>query len=54
MTIDDLAALARTRLVYLSQLVTSYTALGDVDGITRTETEIAQTQATLAALEAIG
>lgn len=54
MTINDLAALAETRLVYLSQLLTSYTALGDVAGITRTEAEITQTQATLTALQALG
>ena len=53
MTIDDLAALARARLVYLSQLMTSYTAIGDVGGITRTEAEIAQTQATLDALTSL-
>jgi hypothetical protein len=47
MTINDLAALARARLVYLSQILSSYTALGDVEGMTRTEAEIAQTQNTL-------
>jgi hypothetical protein len=50
MKIDDLVSLARARLVYLSQLLTSYTALGDVDGMTRTESEITQTQATLDSL----
>jgi hypothetical protein len=50
MTINDLAALARARLTYLSQLLSSYTALGDVEGMTRTEAEIAQTQATLDSL----
>ena len=54
MTIDDLAALARARLTYLSQILSSYTALGDVSGIAQTEAEIAQTQATLNALKAIG
>jgi hypothetical protein len=54
MTINDLASLARARLVHLSQLLSSYTALGDVAGMARTEAEIAQTQATLTALEAIG
>jgi hypothetical protein len=54
MTINDLASLARARLTYLSQLMSSYTALGDVEGMTRIEAEIAQTQATLTALEAIG
>jgi hypothetical protein len=54
MKIDDLISLARARLVYLSQILSSYTALGDVEGMTRTEAEIAQTQATLTALEAIG
>jgi len=53
MTIDDFAALARARLVYLSQLMSSYTALGDVDAMTRTESEIAQTQATLDSLLAL-
>ena len=47
MTIDDLASLARARLVHLSQILTSYTALGDVAGMARIEAEIAQTQATL-------
>ena len=50
MTIDDMSALARARLVYLSQILTSYTTLGDVEGMTRTESEIAQTQATLDSL----
>jgi len=54
MTIDDFAALARARLTYLSQILSSYTTLGDVEGMTRTEAEITQTQATLTALEAIG
>jgi len=53
MTIDDLAALARARLVYLSQILSSYTALGDVDGMTRTEAEITQTQLTLDQLTAL-
>jgi hypothetical protein len=54
MKIDDLISLARARLVHLSQLLSSYTALGDVAGMASTEAEIAQTQATLTALEAIG
>ena len=53
MTINDLAALARARLVHLSQILSSYTALGDVSGIAQTETEIAQTQATLDALNSL-
>ena len=53
MTIDDLALLAKARLVYLSQILSSYTALGDVDGMTRTESEIAQTQSTLDQLQSI-
>jgi len=47
MTINDLASLARARLVHLSQILTSYAALGDVAGMARVEAEIAQTQATL-------
>jgi hypothetical protein len=50
MKIDDLILLARARLVHLSQILSSYTALGDVEGMTRTEAEIAQTQATLDSL----
>jgi hypothetical protein len=53
MKIDDLILLARARLVYLSQILSSYTALGDVEGMTRTEAEIAQTQATLDALNSL-
>ena len=53
MKIDDLILLARARLVYLSQILSSYTALGDVEGMTRTEAEIAQTQATLDQLTAL-
>ena len=53
MTIDDLALLAKARLVYLSQILSSYVALGDVDGMARTETEIAQTQSTLDQLMAL-
>lgn len=53
MKIDDLTALARARLVYLSQLMTSYAAIGDVDGMARTEAEIAQTQATLNQLNSL-
>ena len=50
MKIDDLILLARARLVHLSQLLSSYTALGDVAGMARTEAESAQTQATLDSL----
>ena len=50
MKIDDLILLARARLTYLSQILTSYTALGDVAGMARVEAEIAQTQATLDSL----
>jgi hypothetical protein len=53
MTIDDLAALARARLAYLSQILSSYAALGDVAGMARTESEIAQTQSTLDSLLAL-
>jgi len=53
MTIDDLATLARARLTYLSQLLSSYMALGDVAGMARTESEIAQTQATLDQLNSL-
>jgi hypothetical protein len=50
MKIDDFILLARARLAHLSQVLSSYTALGDVAGMARVEAEIAQTQATLDSL----
>jgi hypothetical protein len=51
---DDLIRLASARAAYLSQLYASHEALGDVEAMARVQAEIATTQATLAALQALG
>ena len=53
MKIDDLTNLARARLVYLSQLLASHTALGDVEAMARVQAEISDTQATLDQLNSL-
>lgn len=54
MTIAELIALCERRLVYLSTLRSSYSALGDVQQVERTDEELAQTTATLNALRTLG
>lgn len=53
MTLTQLIDLAQRRLIYLTEAKISYDRVGDVDSITRIDTEIAQTQATLNQLHSI-
>jgi hypothetical protein len=53
MKIDDLKQLAMNRIQHLTQLRATFAQLGDVEAIIRTEAEIAQTQATLDALNSL-
>jgi hypothetical protein len=53
MTILDLIALANARLANLTAQRTSAASLGDVSRIAQIDTEIAETEATLAALRGI-
>lgn len=47
MSLDDLIAMCRSRLAYLSQLRPSAVALGDTAQVERIDAETAQTQNTL-------
>lgn len=47
MSLDDLIAMCRAKLVHLSQLRPSAVALGDTAQVERIDAESAQTQATL-------
>jgi hypothetical protein len=53
MTIQDLIQLAAARAAHLSQQYAAHESLGDVAAMARVETEIAQTQQTLEALQAL-
>jgi hypothetical protein len=54
MTIPDLIQMAQARVAYLSQQRTTAVALGDVEAVARLDTELAETEATLATLRALG
>lgn len=54
MTIAELIAMCERRLVYLSSLRASHSALGDLQQVERTDEELAQTTATLNALRTLG
>jgi hypothetical protein len=53
MSVSDLIALLKRRLVYLGQLRTSAVAIGDLAQVDRIDTEVAETQSTLNRLESL-
>jgi hypothetical protein len=53
MSLNDLIAMCRSRLAYLSQLRTSAVALGDTAQVERIDAETAQTQTTLNRLQTL-
>jgi hypothetical protein len=54
MTIADLLKLAQARLAHLNGQHADATAIGDSAAIGRLEDEIAETQATISALQSLG
>ena len=54
MGISDLIQMAQARIAYLSQQRVTALVTGDIDAVARIETELAETEATLAALRALG
>lgn len=54
MSLDDLIAMCRSRLAYLSQLRPSAVSLGDTAQVERIDAETAQTQTTLNRLLTLG
>jgi hypothetical protein len=54
MSLDDLIAMCKSRLAYLSQLRSSAVALGDTAQVERIDAETAQTQNTLNKLLTLG
>ena len=53
MNIDDLIALLANRLAALSQMKATFERLGDIPALTQVEADIAETEATLAALRGL-
>jgi hypothetical protein len=53
MSVSDLIALLKRRLVYLGHLRTSAVAIGDLAQVDRIDTEVAETQSTLNRLESL-
>lgn len=53
MTIQQLITMAERRIAYLLQARTAAESIGDVDSVVRIDSEIADTTATLNALNAI-
>jgi hypothetical protein len=53
MSVPDLIALLKRRLVYLGNLRTSAVAIGDLAQVDRIDTEVAETQSTLNQLESL-
>jgi hypothetical protein len=53
MSVSDLIALLKRRLVYLGNLRTSAVAIGDLEQVDRIDTESAETQSTLNQLESL-
>ena len=54
MTIRDLIKLLEARVVELCQQRATVAGLGDIPGVMRIEAELSETEATLAALRALG
>jgi hypothetical protein len=54
MTIATIIEMLERRVAHLSQLMTSAEALGDIARVTALETELSETEATLAAIRALG
>lgn len=53
MTIDQLIKMAERRIAHLTESRTAAERIGDVDAVSRLDGDIAETQATLAKLQAI-
>ena len=53
MTIDDLMTLARSRLIHLTAIREQAVRTGDSAALSAIETEMAETESTLNALEAL-
>jgi hypothetical protein len=53
MTIQQLIEMANRRIAYLGQARLSAERIGDVDAVTRIDTDIAETEATLTKLQTL-
>ena len=54
MTIEQLIKLTENRLLYLQGARSAAWASGDADGVARLDSDIAQTQDTIAKLQSVG
>ncbi len=53
MTVEKLIEMATRRIAYLNEAKVSAERIGDVDAVTRIDTDIAETEATLTKLQTL-